>query len=365
MATPSKLDELIALAKEPSSARRRELLREITDMFFTASGPHGPDELSLFDGVLTVLAKDMEREVRAELAERLSDAAQPPRAVLSNLARDAAIDVAGPVLSRAGGLTEDDLLAVARTQGQDHLRAISGRAGLPEVVSDVVVDRGDDVTLGVLLRNADAPLSRQAAEKVVDRATENPDLHQAVVDRNTLPIDLLNEMYFVVEHRLREKITARNADVDPAALEAALAAGRMRVAAQDGAFPSDYEEARAFVRNLKTRGAVTPASLAGLLRNGQRTKFLVALAELGEIDFHTAKRIVDRQQLDALAVICKAADFDRALFLTFAVLILDPGKGMAIAEEYGRRYIELPREAATRTLRFWRMRRQTGDIAAA
>jgi uncharacterized protein (DUF2336 family) len=365
MSTPNKLDELIALAKEPSSARRRELLREITDLFFTASGPHGPQELSLFDGVLSVLAKDMEREVRAELAERLSEAPQAPRTTLAGLASDEAISVAGPVLARAGGLSEADLIAVARTRGQDHLRAISQRPGLSESVSDVVVDRGDDETLGVLLRNTDAALSRHAAEKVVDRATENPELHQAVIDRNTLPIDLLNEMYFVVEHRLREQITARNADMDPAALEAALAAGRMRVATSDGALPSDYAESEAFVRNLKARGAVTPAALAALLRNGQRTRFLVALAELAEIDFHTAKRIVDRQQLDALAVICKAADFDRALFLTFAVLILDPGKGMAIAEEYGRRYVELPREAATRTLRFWRMRRQTGDIAAA
>ncbi len=364
MATPNKLDELIALAKEPSSARRRELLREITDLFFSASGPHGPQELSLFDGVLSVLAKDMEREVRAALAVRLTEHEQAPRAVLAGLANDEAIAVAGPVLAR-GGLSEEDLLAVARTHGQDHLRAISQRAGLPATISDVVVDRGDDETLGVLLRNTDAVLSRQAAEKVVDRAAENPALHQAVIDRNTLPIDLLNEMYFVVEHRLREQITARNADIDPGTLEAALSAGRIRLASDDGVLPSDYAEAVAYVRGLRSRGHVAPATLAALLRNGQRTRFLVALAELSDIDFHTAKRIVDRQQLDALAVICKAADFDRTLFLTFAVLILDPGKGMGVAEDYGRRYMELPREAATRTLRFWRMRRQTGDIAAA
>ena len=365
MATPTKLDELIALAKEPSSQRRRELLREVTDLFFTASGPHGPQELSLFDGVLTVLARDMEREVRAELAERMAEATQPPRALLAGLAGDEAIAVAGPVLREAKSLSEDDLLVVARTRGQEHLRAISQRPDLSETVSDVVVDRADDETLGVLLRNNEAPLSRQSAEKVVDRAAENPALHQAVVDRNTLPIDLLNEMYFVVEHRLREQITARNAEVDPAALEAALAAGRKRVAQNDGALPPDYAESEAYVNGLKARSAMTPATLASLLRNGQRTRFLVALADMGEIDFHTAKRIVDGQQLDTLAVICKAADCDRTLFLTFAVLILDPGKGMAVAEEYGRRYVELPRETATRTLRFWRMRRQTGDIAAA
>ena len=72
-----------------------------------------------------------------------------------------------------------------------------------------------------------------------------------------------------------------------------------------------------------------------------------------------------RRDLDALAVVCKAADFDRALFLTFTVLILEPGQARRKAEEYGALYAKLPRDTALRTLRFWRMRRQTGTIAAA
>ena len=214
-------------------------------------------------------------------------------------------------------------------------------------------------------RNAGAPLSRQAAEAVVDRAARNPDLHEAVIDRNTLPIDLLNEMYFVAETRLRERIMARNAGMDPAALEAALAVGRQKLAERDGALPSDYAAALAHVNALRAKGVLTPSALAGLLRHGERTRFIVALSQMADIDFHTTKRIIDRQEIDALAIISKAADFDRSLFLTFAVLILEPSKGMEQATAYGPRYAELPRDAAQRTLRFWRMRRQTGDVAAA
>jgi uncharacterized protein (DUF2336 family) len=361
----SKLDELIALAREPSSARRRELLREITDLFFSFSGPHGPEEMSLFDGVLTQIADEMEEAVRVELGDRFAGAAIGPAALMRSLANDQSSAVAAPVLAGSAALSQDDLLQVARTRGQDHLRAISGRADLSEAVSDTVVERGDDETLGVLLRNEDAPLSRHAAETVVDRAANNPALHQAVIDRQTLPIDLLNEMYFLVEGRLRERIMARNADMDTGALEAALAVGRQKVAERDGVMPSDYGAAVAHVKMLRSKGLMTPAALAALLRHGERTRFVVALSELSEVDFHTAKRIVDRQEIDALAIICKAADFDRALFLTFAILILEPGKGMALANEYGRRYAELPRDLALRTLRFWRMRRQTGDVAAA
>ena len=54
------------------------------------------------------------------------------------------------------------------------------------------------------------------------------------------------------------------------------------------------------------------------------------------------------------------------MFLTFAVLILDrEANAMGRAREYGELYEALPRDAAQRTMRFWRIRRQTGDVAAA
>jgi uncharacterized protein (DUF2336 family) len=359
-----KIHDLMALAREPSSARRRELLREITDMFFAAP-PQRAGELALFDDVMTQITGEMEEEVRAELAERMADAATPPCKLLVGLASDS-IAVAEPVLTRSRALTEDDLLRVARTQGQGHLRAISRRDSVSEAVSDAIVERGDDTTLSVLLSNDRAAMSRAAHEAAVDRAQVNPTLHQAVIDRQSLPMDLLNEMYFVVESRLRDRILERNALVDPAALEAALTAGRNRVATRDGALPADYAEAETEVRFLREKGAIGPSVLTAFLRNGQTTKFLVALSELAEIDFHTARRILERRELDALAIVCKAADFDRALFLTFAVLILGrEGDAMGRAREYGQLYSDLPRDSACRTIRFWRMRRQIGDVAAA
>lgn len=360
----SKLDTLIALAKEPSSDRRRELLREITDMFFSSDQPYGPTEMELFDSVLGPLASEMEEEVRAELSQRFAAAEQAPLRLVHDLASSSAA-VAAPVLARSRILSEAALLKVANTQGQEHLRAISTRKGLSAALSDAIVDRGDDRTIGTLLRNESAVLSRHAHEVVVDRAAVNPDLHEAVVNRRCLPVDLLNEMYFVVEARLRETIMAKNAAMDPTALEAALAAGRRRLAERDGALPFDYAEAEAHVQQLHAQGRITPQVLAGFLRQGERTRFLLALAQLAEVDFATARRIVERKEIDALAIVCKASGFDRALFLTFVVLILPPDEGIKRAEAYGAKYAELPQDTALRTIRFWQMRRQTGDIAAA
>ncbi|PXA85128.1 hypothetical protein DMC18_23225 [Caulobacter sp. D5] len=360
----SRLHDLIALADEPSSARRRDLLRGVTDLFFTADD-HGAVEMGLFDQVMGQLAGEMEEAVRVELAERLGQSASPPPALTRNLISDS-IAVASPILSGAATLSDADLLHVAQTQGQEHLRAISSRARVSSAVSDAIVARGDDDTLGVLIRNEGAELSRAAHETVVDRAQANPALHEAVIDRQSLPVDLLNEMYFVAEARLRDRIMARNEALDPAVLEAALAAGRNRLAARDGALPADYDAAMAEFAKIKARGGVTPQALAGMLRAKQTTLFLGALSDMAEIDFHTARKILERKELDGLAVVCKAADFDRALFLTFALLILDPSdEVMGKAKAYGELYAALPRESALRTIRFWRMRRKTGAVAAA
>ncbi len=358
----SQLDALIALSKESSSDKRREVLRSVTDLFLATPDTGRAAVSHVFDDVLSGLAAEMEAEVRAELAARLAPAAHAPRRLALSLAKDQ-IKVAAPLLTRCHAFTQDDLLDVVRTQGQEHLRLVSGRDDLTEAVSDVIVDRGDDATLNVLLQNAEAPISREGYEKVVDRAQAAPALHAAVVNRKHLPPDLLNEMYFVVEQRLRERIAARNEAMDPAALDAALSAGRNRLATRDGALPDDYADAERHVAaSMKAEGGLAPGVLAGFLRHNQKTRFLVALAAAADVDFTTVRRILERQDLDALAIICRAADYDSALFYTVAVLITE-NRSRTRVEDYQRRYTELSRETAQRTLRFWRMRR-TGDMAA-
>jgi uncharacterized protein (DUF2336 family) len=362
----SKLHDLIELAKEPSSDRRRELLREVTDLFLTQpSETLDPSQMELFDDIMSRISSEMEEAVRIELSSKLAPNPSAPRGVLASLARDS-FAVAEPVLKHSSALSEADLIEVARTRGQAHLRAISQREAVPEAVSDAIVEHADDATLGVLLRNQGAELSRQASETAVDRAHANPELHEAVVERRNLPPDLLNELYFIVEARLREQIMQRNAELDPQQLQAALEAGRNRLAARDGAVPADFATAQAEVQAMVQRGELTPTALTALLRQGHKTKFTIALAQLADIDFPTARRILEGRQVDPLAIVCKAAGFERALFLTFVVLMLNrESDAMSRAQEYGELYAKLDKDTALRAIRFWRLRRQTSELKAA
>ena len=113
-------------------------------------------------------------------------------------------------------------------------------------------------------------------------------------------------------------------------------------------------------------GELTPIALTGMLRQGEKTKFTIALAQLADIDFPTARRILEGRQVDPLAIVCKAAGFERTLFLTFVVLMLNrETDAIGRAQEYGDLYAKLDRDTALRAIRFWRLRRQTGELKAA
>jgi uncharacterized protein (DUF2336 family) len=362
MSARNKLIELVELAKEPSSVRRRELLREVTDVFFVEK-IKSPQQTAAFDDILQTLTAKMEQAVRIELAGRFATSDDAPKGLIRMLAMDEP-SVACTVLEQSTTLSEQDLLDVVRSRGQAHLRAVSSRANLSERVTDAIVETADDDTLYVLARNDTAALSRASHERLVDRAAQTPSLQEAVVCRASLPADLLNEMYFMVEGRLRERILSRNATLDPEVLEQALASSCKRLASQTGALPADYVEAEAFVQALLERGALSPAALVKMLRSGERTRFVLALSQSTGVDFTTARRVIERQDLDALAILCKAADFNRTLFLTFAVLLLNSQRAMGRATEYGHLYNTLSKETACRTLRFWRVRRETAAETA-
>jgi uncharacterized protein (DUF2336 family) len=273
----SRLPDLIALAGETSSEKRRLLLRELTDHFL-GGVDHSAAETELYGSVLETLSDEMETAVRAELAARFAEEPNAPVNLIRRLAEDE-IDVAGPVLRASTLLTDADLIGVVSRQGQDHMRAVSGRIEVSEAVSEIIVERGDDHTLGVLLRNDGALLSRAASETAIERAKVNPSLHVVTVERKSLPADLLNEMYFVVEARLRQQILEQNAQMDPDLLEAAIAAGRTRVAADDGALPPDFADSQAYVDELYAAGQLTPQMLIRFLRSNGRTPFLIALSQ--------------------------------------------------------------------------------------
>lgn len=352
----SRFAKLVDLARTPDSEVRRELLREVTDLFFETASTRTTRESALFDEVLQMVAAEMQDSVLVELSEAFANADNAPMGLMRDLANHS-FEIAGPVLRNSKVLDEQTLLQIVNYQSQNHIKAVAQRENVSETLSDAIVKFGDDSALDALMRNETAVVSRTSMETAVDRARRNTMLHESVVGRRDIPLDLLNEMYFVVEARLRDQILDRNASVDPATLDAALSKARARMAKAAGAMDAEAKAAMAFIQSKKTSGELNARLLVSLYREAKRTHFLYGLAEITHLDNETVQGILERKDIDGLAMICRASNIERPLFVTLAVLACGGEDAMERAEEFGKLYNAVPIEAAQRAMRFMKVRK--------
>ena len=85
----SNFAKLLELARETSSEKRRELLRQVTDAFITPRAPQRAHlEADLFDEFVTTIAHDLEEAVRVELSEKIASVDLPVNRTARRLAMD-------------------------------------------------------------------------------------------------------------------------------------------------------------------------------------------------------------------------------------------------------------------------------------
>ena len=358
----SNLLRLVDLAREPSSEKRRELLREMTDLFLERPGEYSENETNHFGDILGVVAKDMEMAVRQALAAKLALVPTAPRSLIIQLANDE-IDVAKPVLSRSLALRDSDLLALARVKGQNHLRAIAARDVVSEELSDALVERGDDDVLAELAGNEGARLSRRSLETMTDRALTSQALHKPMVSRSDLPPDLLNSMFFAVSSELKRAIMARMQDLDPEIIDSAIRQTERRMKMQTATPDPDQAKADAFMDTLKRSGPVTEAMLVTFAQQKRLGELAIVFAKLADLDLKTARRVLADPNPEALAIVCRACRFDRQTFSTLALSRADEARSVGGAFDLLSLYDKVPPDAAQRVIRFWRVR--TGATAQA
>lgn len=354
----NNLSTLVELAEEPSSDKRRELLRNVTDLFFHEPDVYNANEIDLFGEVMGTIASDLESEIRQDIALRMSSLPNPPKKLIKDLAKDEFI-VAESILTDSPALDDETLVQIAEEKGQEHILAMTKRVEVSEVVSASIVEYGNDTVVASLLKNDGAEIDRPTMEQVVDRASTSEILHKPVVTRKKLDPDLLNEMFFHVSRDLKETILERNETIDPETLNAIIEQSHDRFE-QTGSDADTQSPAEKFILEAVQQRKLSESFLVNLLRNRQLAEFLYGFAHLSELDVKTAKLVLQDKSAETLAIACKASRFDRATFSTF-VLLTDANQQRTPDQvnELMDLYTKVTIETAQRTMRFWRIRRSS------
>ena len=203
-----------------------------------------------------------------------------------------------------------------------------------------------------------AKIAPRTYEAVAVCAQDSAVLQAPLVHRQDVPADLLNELYMKVEGSLRQEILKKFNHLSEDEIEEAFHRSRDRLSRIYGTAPEDLAAANGRIDILARQGDLLPPLLVSLLREGApgRTAFIAAFARLADVDFELIQRTVGNHDLDTVALLCRGANFDRALFVTLAINLDGKDRGMAAAEEFGKLYEAVPVIAAQRALRFWKVR---------
>ena len=359
----SRLKQLIAVAKEGSSAKRRDLLREITDVFMTQPDRYTSTELQHFDVIMSRVTEQVEIALRRELAEKLADVPTAPHGLIKQLANDE-ISVAEPVLRRSRTLTEDDLIRIIRQRSQEHLMAISQREDVPEAVTDELVERGGENVLVSLAENPKAKFKEQAMEKMVAHSRSMRRLQKPMANRVDIPPKLLTQMYFFVSSALKKEILKRSDMLDPALIDEAVTANRKKILSESVRdVREEVTSANKVIEDRIRANSINEAFLKELIEMRRSTEFLLAFAHFVGVDTSTAQAILKDKTWESLAIASRAAGLERT---TFAKIVFGLQRGHDEQNKALRildLYLKIPQDAAERVMRFWRVRTQSAGAA--
>ncbi len=198
-----------SLALDPSATRRNELMKGVASLFAFASERCTLEQIEIYDEVLGRLSDMVETEARAFAAEKLAPLRRAPEGVVRRLANDDAIEVASPILAKSPVLTDRDLVAVAERKGNAHLTAIAQRQNLSEIVTDVVVRRGDAEVKRTVAGNPGARIGTDSLEILVRQAMTDVATAEALGDHPDTPDSVIGRLVSQAEQEVRRVIAGR------------------------------------------------------------------------------------------------------------------------------------------------------------
>lgn len=364
------VSEVRAAVANGSVTQRVAMLRHVTDLFIVEAAQLSEKEIELFDDVIARLAEEIELSARALLAIRLGPIPNAPPRVIRDLAFDDAIEVAAPVLSQSERLTDADLAENARCKGQGHLLAISRRSHISELVTDVLVERGDQQVLISTVDNQGARLSNTGFSILVQRSGDDDELAVRVAERSEIPGPLFRQLLKKASLAVREKLEAAHPEFKRHIHDVVEEVSR-RVEQQVIARRDDVVTRSVSLSGTLSQGSGPSTSgsddgrLMVLASGGAAEDVVLFLAEMSKLPVAYMQKLMGERRPDSLLIVARALKISWPTVK--AILASRRDKHLLSDLEIGQclaSFEKLSFESACEILRFYRMR-ETGNPSAA
>lgn len=359
-AHPTLIPELELAIANGSAQRRAEMLLAVTDIFLHGSVRYSDEEIALFDDVIIQLAMEIEVSVRSLLAKRLAPIANAPFNVVRMLANDDEITVAYPILAQSERLDEATLVQSARTKSQKHLFAISQRKSLSEMVTDVLVDRGNKEVVLNTVKNPGAKFSEAGFFLLVKRTDGDDVLAACVGSRQDIPHHLFLTLLESASEMVRTKLIAENPH-DRHEIHHAVTMVTDDLRNDAHSRSTNYAAAQASVQSLNDSGQLSDDTIRAFAEDRKFEETTVALARICNLSVEIVEQAMIQDQSETILILAKAAKLSWA---TTKVLLSFRARQRPISsgeiEQYLASFERLNFSTAQQIIEFYRMRRAGG-----
>lgn len=304
--TLALMSELEDALQNGAPERRVDMLRRITDLFLNDADRLNEAQVGVFDEILTHLARRIEERVLSQISLKFAPVRNAPKNMMSLLANDDNIAVAGPVLAQSDRIAEGDLIEIAKSKGQTHLLAIAIRAQLSESITDILIERGDKRVMGKLARNAGARFSQGGYKIIVGRAEGDDELTENLGLRVDIPLPLLKQLLMRATNLVRSRLLAAADPEKQKQIQAAM----MSVAEELGLGAFGYRDlaaAEGIVKRLNREGKLNERALMGFAQQRKLDEVCATLALFSNAPVDFIATLLQDDHHVGLLVACKAA----------------------------------------------------------
>lgn len=345
---------LMSLARQKSAESRSELTNVIIDLFDNQSSVLNERQRAQMYGILETVINDIEVSVRQAVAGRLALMDDVPRNLVSQLANDE-INVAFPILSKSGLLRDADLIEVIKFRTEEHMLAITMRKFVSEHVSDAIVETGREPVIISLLKNANARISTNTMEYLVEQSRRVDSFQEPILSRDELAPHLAKKMFLWVSAALRQHIISQF-NLDKSTVDELLEQATAEEIAAAG--QTQKKKVAELADALREEGLVTVEMLTTALREGEVPLFVALFAQVSKLREHLIQRLVFEQGGEGLAIACRGIGMSEKEFLElyeYCHLAKAGTKEEVEAQIPSLRafYSNTPRKAAVDVLKMW------------
>lgn len=349
------IDQLECSLQNSSSSQRLQMLRSVTDLYLEGASTHSEWNIEVFDQTLNQLIDYVETQALAKLSSQLASVEMAPLRVVQRLARHDDITVAAPLLRKSKRLGGIDLVEIAKTKSQKHLAAIGSRSEVQEVVTDVLVARGDIDVAKIVATNPGARFSETGFSDLVSRAEIEVELAEIIAIRSEMKPHHFRQLLTRATDAVRRRLMSVSDPRVHAKIKKVVDQISREIDRAGSPPNRDYSAAQRLLAPIRGDADLLKSKLLEFVAQRKVEETTVILAMLGDLEPTAVEKIATKNDDGGIMLLCKGIGLDWPT--TRAVLSLSPAHSRAsAASESHSRFERLTVSTAQQVLRFWQVR---------